>query len=241
MHPPRRSLRAVSLLTAGLLVAAGATGCSGDDKSGDGDASASSSTSPSEGSTTYLPVPDDVALTPQGSDLELGESGVVAWQPAADKVGVLDLTVTAIQKISVERLSDWHLDAETRTSTPYFVQVIAKNVGKTNLADTVIPLYLADGEDSLVSTSTFESLFRPCPSRPLPSPFKPGDRTSLCLLYLLGKNGSLQGVSFFSGPGFDPITWNGQVTRPKPEHPDKQDDKSGKNDKQNSTKQDKQT
>ena len=213
MHPPRRSLRAVSLLTAGLLVAAGATGCSGGRRVRRRRRLRLVLDLAVGGPTTYLPVPDDVALTPQGSDLELGESGVVAWQPAADKVGVLDLTVTAIQKISVERLSDWHLDAEARTSTPYFVQVIVTNVGKTNLADTVIPLYLADGEDTLVSTSTFASLFRPCPSRPLPSPFSPATGRSLCLVYLLGPTTARSGCQLLSGPGFDPITWNGQVTR----------------------------
>lgn len=221
-----RPLRAASLIAAALLVVAGLAGCSADDEDPD---QPSASASPTVGSTDYLPVPDGVELTPQGSDLALGEPAVVAWQPAADKVGVLELAVTRIEKVDMDRLSSWDLDKQTRTATPYFVHAAVHNIGGTNLSQAPIPLYLADGEDALVPASTFESLFRPCPSQGLPEKFKTGQRTSLCQVYLLAKGGDFAGVSFYTGPGFDPITWTGQVSKPKPEQPDqkKSDDQQG--------------
>lgn len=221
MPTRRRPARRTALLLAGALLAAGGlAGCSGDDEGDEG-----SSTTPSAEPSDYLPVPEGVELTPQGSALELGETAVVAWQPEADKVGVVELTVTAFERLDVDALSSWQLDRQTRRSTPYFVTSTVANVGRGNLADVTLPLYLADGADTLVPASTFESLFRPCPSRPLPTPFRPGDRTALCQLFLLPPGGSFQGVSFYPGPGFDPITWSGQVTKPKPEQPDQKGDR----------------
>lgn len=225
-------MRRLSLLAALLLAATGLVGCTGDDGSagsegssaasdaGSGSGPGSGSGSPTAEASDYLPVPPGVDLTLQGSDLEFGQPAQVAWQPAADRVAAVRLIVARVEKVSIQQLSAWDLDAKTRRSTPYFVHVSVTNVGRGNLAGTQLPLYLADGEDSLIPASTFESLFAPCPSRPLPSPVRPGDRTTSCLLYLLGPSGDFQGVSFYS-PGFDPITWNGQVSRPKPEQPDK--------------------
>ena len=36
---------------------------------------------PWAGPTPYLPVPDGVVLTDQGSELGLGETAIVAWRP----------------------------------------------------------------------------------------------------------------------------------------------------------------
>ena len=85
--------------------------------------------------------------------------------------------------------------------------------------------------DTLIPATTFESKFTPCPSQPLPQGFRPGERVATCLAYLMPEGGSFEGVRFYPGSGFDPISWSGQVTEPKPEQPDKKDQKKDKKDK----------
>jgi hypothetical protein len=211
-----------------LLVAAALAGCSEDNPSGSDDDSGSDA--PTAGPTDYLPVPDGVELTAQGSDLALGEPATVAWLPEENVTAVLELTVTAFEQVDIDQLSSWDLDQATRTTTPYFVRATAQNLGDTNLANVAVPLYLADGVDTLIPPSTFEGLFKPCPSRPLPKPFRPDARTALCFVYLLPEGGDFSGARFYPGSGFDPINWTGQASAPKPEQPDKAD-KSGKADK----------
>lgn len=219
----RAALGAVSAVLLGVAL----TGCSGDESPSKGSTTSGSASSPATAASPYLPVPDGVELTDQGSTLELGQNAVVAWKPSAGPakgdVAVLQLRVTKVEQVEISALKDWHLDAKAKKSTPYFVHTTMTNAGSGNLAGTTVPLYLKDGADSLVPASSFQSLFKPCPSQPLPKPFQPGAKTQDCHVYLLAKGGDFDGVAFYSGPGFSPISWTGEPTKPEP--------KSDKNDK----------
>lgn len=211
-----------------LVVAALLAGCSSgtsDDPGPDGSPSGSSgesgSTSPSAEPTNYLKVPKAVTLTAPGSELKIGEKAAVAWQVDEKRVAALDLKVTKVQKVPIARLSAWVLDKESRTSTPYYVHTKLKNVGRSDLSGLTIPLYIAVGDNTLVSASSFESGFKPCPSLPLPKKFKPGKRASTCWVYLAPDRGSLESVTYFTAPGFVPITWTGKVQVIKEKKKDK--------------------
>lgn len=230
----------------GLLAGALLVGCSGDgDQDSDADPSSSAS-GPTSGSTSesasvssspsetpYLPVPDGVELTPQGTALEVGDSAVVAYEPNQKVVGVLDITVTRLEKTTFkESFQGWKLDDKTLESTPYFVHVTVKNVGRSNLGSLSpdlrrIPLYIVNGADTLVESSSFASAFKPCPSTPLPAKFKPGTKTRACLVFLSPDHGGLQGVSFRPTEEFNPIVWTGEVHK-LGEHPKKKKGKKGK-------------
>lgn len=211
----------VAVLMVGLL-----GGCSGstpeseDPEEQPSETSASSSpepstTSPTAGETSYLPVPEGVELTPQGSDLAVGDAAVVAWEPRQDLVGVLDVTVTRLERTSFdESFQGWQLDAETRRSTPYFVRVSVENAGDSEVGGRDVPLYAVDPADTLISASTFQARFEPCPGNGVfPKTFGPGDAKDLCLVYLVPDGGELTAVSFRPSQDFDPITWTGRIKK----------------------------
>ncbi len=220
-----RRVRAAVTATAAALVL---TACSGGgeaatpDPSGTESASASPSeaAAPSESAAAepYLPVPEGVELTSQGSLLEVGDKATVAYEPRQEKVGVLDLKVTGLEQTTFEKsFQGWKLDARTKTSTPYFVDVAVTNLGRLDLGGRAVPLYLLDDENTLVEASTFAGDFKPCPSVSLPKKFAKGDRTSVCLVYLAPQGRTMAGVSFRPSQDFNAITWTGDVKgAPKP-------------------------
>lgn len=224
MHTPvMRSRHAATALLAPALVAVlTLAGCSGGDTSkdpsaGSGSSSASGSDTPSSsGSATvkpYLPVPDGVELTDQGSTLKVGDHAVVAYEPRQKQVGVLDIKVTGLEKTTFAKsFQGWQLDKATLSTTPYFVHASVKNVGRTDLGGRSVPLYIVDGHNTLIEASSFASTFKPCPSQPFPAKFKHGDRVKSCLVYLSPKHGDLTAVSFRPTQDFNPITWTGKLT-----------------------------
>ena len=84
-----------------------------------------------EGATVkpYLPVPDGVELTTQGTELGLEESATVAYEPRQGEVAALDITVTRMDKASFKDFTGWKLSPETKTTQPYFVHAKIRNVG----------------------------------------------------------------------------------------------------------------
>jgi hypothetical protein len=188
--------------------------------SGSSSTSGSASGSPSTEATPYLPVPDGVELTAQGSDLEVGDEAVVAYEPRQGTVGALAITVTGLEKTTFARsFQGWQLDKETRKTNPYFVRVTVENVGKTDLGGRPVPLYIVDGRNTLIGSSTFKSTFKPCPSTPFPKKFGHGDRVKTCLVYLSPKHGDLTAVSFRPSQQFDGITWTGELSTPGADEP----------------------
>ncbi len=176
------------------------------------------SSAPADAATTapYLPVPDNVALTMQGADLGVGDTATVAWEPRKRVVGALDITVRGLERARIEALSAFRLNPAQRGSSLFYVRGTVRNVGDTDLAGVAIPLYVVDGRDTLIEAQTIGATFRPCPSAPLPKPFKTGKRTSFCLIYLVPEQGRLERVSFRPTQEYDPITWDGEVKQPAP-------------------------
>lgn len=213
---------------AALVLTVGALGaCSGGDEespTAEAPTEASSETSAGDDTTIdptagaeaapYLPVPEGVELTAQGTALEIGDSAAVAYQPDQKTVGVLDLTVTDLRKTTFqESFQGWKIDKVVKKTQPYFVRAKVKNIGDKDLGGRRVPLYLVDGENSLVKSSTFLSTFKPCPSQALPKKFAPGDKLTTCLVFLAPAKGSLEAISFRPAQEFNPITWTGEVLK----------------------------
>lgn len=200
--------RGTAAVLAGVLVL---SGCSGGDS---GEPDAESSESPSEsGTEEYLPVPEGVELTAQGTELKVGETATVAYEPRQDVVGALDLTVKKLERASFKLFVGWKLTAQTRKTRPYFITAKVTNVGDTDLGGRSLspPLYALDGENKLIEASTFASSFKPCPSESLPKKFENGDTTTTCLVFLAPDKGKLTAASFRPTEAFVPITWTGDV------------------------------
>jgi hypothetical protein len=211
----------VSLLLCGALLA----GCSddgGEPETPDPSDGAGSSASPAAGESPSAGVPDGVELTPEGTDLVLGAEAAVSYQPRQDSVGVLELSVTRIERTTFRKsFAGWQLGAGAKRKTPYFVRATATNAGETDLGGRQVPLYGVDSADTLIEASTFKGRFKPCPSRPFPKPFASGATHEACLVYLAPAGTTLKAVVFRPTQESVPITWTGPVTKvrtakPKP-------------------------
>jgi hypothetical protein len=171
--------------------------------------SRTSSSSPTKGS--YPTAAQGVTLTAQGSQLKLGQTARMMWKPDQKTVGVVAISVTGLQKKPISAFSDWRLDAATRKSTPYFVHVTVRNLGRSNLSGRPVPLYLLDQRNTLLQASSFQAKYAACPSRPLPAKFTRGKKTGVCLVYFAPDHGTLVAISFRPAQDFDAITWKGHV------------------------------
>ena len=222
-------LRRLTPIAAALLLSLGAlTGCGGDgsdNDSDDGSPSPSSETSDGE-EDSYLPVPDGVELTEPGSELGVGESGVIAWQPRQNFVGVLDITITRLEKTSfAESFEGWDVKAEQQNKvTPYFVRATVTNVGATNLSGRLVPLYASDTADTLVEPTKFTEEFKPCPGGALPRGYFTDDTAEVCMVYLIGNGLELGGVTFRPIEDFDAISWSGEIEEIEKPKEDKKND-----------------
>ena len=215
--PLRPGLRPLAAVFLALLLALSACGGNADpDSSESGETTGSGGDTAGEAPTgePYLPVPDGVELTAQGSPLEVGDTAVVAYEPRQDVVGALEITVTRLVDADFDDFVGWKLTPETRTTNPYFVEATVKNVGDTNLSGQGVPLYAVDGNNKLIEASTFQSTFKPCSPGFFPKPFKGGDKGRFCLVYLAPDRGDLTAVSFRPVEEFDPVTWTGKLERP---------------------------
>ena len=219
LRPGRRPLAAVLLA---LLLAVSACGGGDDAEPAANSSSESGGSEATDGGTPeeppvaeepYLPVPDGVELTAQGSPLDVGDKAVVAYEPRQDVVGALEITVTRLEDANFDQFVGWDVKPETRKTNPYFVEATVKNVGNTDLGGQDVPLYAVDGKNRLIEASTFQSTFKPCSPESFPKHFKQGDKGKFCLVYLAPDKGDLTAVSFRPVEEFDPITWTGTVEK----------------------------
>lgn len=223
MLPRARLTRLLGAALAPVLVL---TACSGEDAEPAADPTEGTSSSAAE--EPYLPVPDGVELTAQGSELALGDTATVAYQPRQDEVAALELTVTSLQEASFKLFEGWDLSAKDKKNAPYFIEVKAENVGETDLGGNDVPIYAVDGENRLVEASSFASRFNPCPSTPFPKKFGPGKSHKTCLVYLVPDKGELVAASFRPTEEFNPVVWTGELTEAElPKEPKKRKKKAG--------------
>jgi hypothetical protein len=196
-----------------LAVAAGLSGCGSDDTKDTKKAKPSEATS--SAAADYLPVPDDVTLTEPGTQLGLGEEGVVAFQRRQDEIGVLSVSVERIERTSFqESFPGWNVDAATAARTPYFVRVKVTNVGDTDLGGLRLDNVLwGDDGTTLEAPNYYKADQLPvCSGDPLPTPFAADATAELCQVYFIAPTHALEKISFPPFGGLDPITWSGELS-----------------------------
>lgn len=223
MTPMLERLRTlpVALAAAALVLSA----CSGGEDSGEPEAEPSETGHPAP--YDRMGLPEDLEMTEPGAGLDLGETATVAWEPRSEEVGVLDLTVDRVRQARWRQFQGWSLDAQTRRSTPYFVDATVANAGEEDLGGTDVPLYLLDDTDTLIQASEFKGRFKPCPSRGLPDTFESGDEQQVCLVYLAPQRGKFQAISFRPTETFEGIRWTGDVAGPKKQKQQEQGNQQG--------------
>jgi hypothetical protein len=172
-------------------------------------------------------VPEGVELTAPGSELGVGESGAIAWQPRQNLVGVLDINVTQLVRTTfADSFEGWDVSKEQKKNvTPYFVHATVTNVGETNLSQRLVPLYAVDSSNTLVEPTKFTEDFEPCPGGALPRGFFTDDTAEVCMVYLVGDGLELSGVTFRPTEDFDAITWSGEIEALEKAEPPEQQEK----------------
>lgn len=210
-------------LTVALTLTLAGCGDTGDDPDAEGTGS------PTESAEVepYLPVPEDVELTEQGSTLAVGDTATVAYEPRQDLVGAMDIKVTSMEEASFDQFVGWELTPEIKSTAPYFVRATVTNVGEADLGGRPVPLYVVDGENRLIESSLFTGEFKPCEGASFPKKFKGGDTVKACMVYLAPGKGDLAAVSFRPSQEFNPIIWEGELEPAKGSGGEKSGGKGG--------------
>jgi hypothetical protein len=176
--------------------------CTGSGSSADPTAQPTGSGSPSATST------DTVSLTPQGTTLALGDTATVEYAPDDRRSTVLELTVKKVRKGSKQDFVLFDLDARARAAAYYYVTVTVANAGDGVVGRDAVPVWGVDPKDVLLPPVSFGSPFKPCPSKPLPAKFGPGDSKTLCVVYQVADGGDLKALSYRPDETFNPIVWS---------------------------------
>ncbi|WP_372736061.1 hypothetical protein [Nocardioides sp.] len=177
----------------------------------------SDSTSGSAGSTPSSGTSEGPELTAPGSELGLGETATVSYEVRQGVEALLDIKVTRLEKTSFKKsFSGWDLNASIKKTKPYFVRVTITNLSETDLAERPVPLYIVDGNDTLIEATKFKSKFKPCTPSTFPKKFGEGATAKVCLVYLAPDKGDLTAVSFRPTQEDLPITWTGKLKTPRP-------------------------
>jgi hypothetical protein len=207
-------MRLVGWVCAGVLVGSGAlVGCSADGARET--APAPSSGTPSVASTGDSSAPDGDTTEP-GSVLDLGDEATVEWRPAPEVDGVLRLRVDRVRAGRTRDFDGLVASGAVDGARPYYVDVAVANAGASDLDGLGVPLYLRDSSDALGPPWGFEAPFSPCPSRPLPRTFEPGDSTLTCLVFFARPGAAYDAIVFQPTPDREAVTWTGEVTRSRP-------------------------
>jgi hypothetical protein len=193
-------LRPAALVLAGVLALGACTG-GGDDEP---EPSASATTA---GVPQGFDVPDGVELTDPGSTVAPGTSVNVVWERPDAEPTVLGVSVGAVRKGSVKDLRFFSLDAQTRTATPYYVDVVAANRGPAALQNVQVPLLARDSGNVLTQPSRIVGQIKPCRANALPVSLAVGQSARACLVFLVPRGAQLQSIDLVTGQQADAVRW----------------------------------
>jgi hypothetical protein len=145
-------------------------------------------------------------LTPVGSVLKVGRPAVVPYTESSSKPPVktiLQVTPESITRGSIKDFANIKLDATQKTSTPYYMKVLVKNVGTKVLRKSRPDLYLNGVDDRAQRQSAiiFFGDFPRCSMSKTPAVLKPGQSYEVCQAFLIARGGSIDGAVWVE---FDP-------------------------------------
>jgi hypothetical protein len=151
-------------------------------------------------------------LTPMGTTLKVGQPAVIAYDDSSNhKKSRIQITPQKIAKGSLDDFKNIKLEGKEKTSTPYYVTMNVKNVGKGDLSGTDPASYI-DGIDDRGQEQNeiiFFGEFERCNGDNAKS-LKPGESYSRCLAYLIAGGGSIVGmrwIAFDQESGKSNIDW----------------------------------
>jgi hypothetical protein len=151
-------------------------------------------------------------VTPMGTTLKIGQAAVIAYDDSSNhKKSRIEVTPQKIEKGKISDFKNIDLDAGEKASTPYYVSMLVKNVGKGDLSGTDPASYI-DGIDDRGQEQNeiiFFGTFDRCNSDKAKS-LKPGESYKSCLAYLIPGGGAIKGmrwIEFDQKSGKANIDW----------------------------------
>jgi len=141
----------------------------------------------------------------------------VIFEPSQGRGTVLQLTVKSVEQGILDDFKGFILDDSYKQKASYYYATVAvKNVGEGDVGGVGVPLWGVNSANTLLPAVNFTTGFKPCSSKPLPRSFPKDATLSTCLVYLSPDKGKLEAVSYRPSQEFDPVTWAGDITTPKP-------------------------
>jgi hypothetical protein len=173
---------------------------------------AATTTTTEAATTTEAPAKPAGSLTPMGTTLKIGQTAVIAYDDSSNhKKSRIEVTPEKIEKGTIDDFKNIDLEGNEKTSTPYYVTMRVKNVGKGDLSGTSPATYI-DGIDDRgqeQSEIIFFGDFDRCNNDKAKS-LKPGESYTACLAYLIPGGGSIKGmrwIAFDQESGKANIDW----------------------------------
>jgi hypothetical protein len=182
-----------ALVVALLGLAASSSGGSDDDK-------------PTADVPKGFDVPAGVTLTPAGSTVKVGAAASVVYE-VDDATSAITVLVRAVRKGSMKDFRFFSLDAASRASTPYYVDVSVRNEGPAGLGGVTLPVLAHTASNTVYPPNELVGTFKPCPTSALPKSFLEGAAARLCLIFLLPEGETLSTVDLQTGSEADAIHW----------------------------------
>lgn len=147
-------------------------------------ASHTSTSKPSAAADMPAQAPAPTKTTPKS--LAFGEALQVKdkdWQTDAEYTATVTVTVTPG---TLADLSNFELDAQQKTSTPFYVSFTSTNTGSAPATPSVIPgnLFPLNEKGARASRINLVGAFPKCPSK-LPETFAPGATIKGCDVYMV--------------------------------------------------------
>ena len=156
--------------------------------------------------------------TAPGTTLTPGAQAIVDWQPGSGPKSPtfrLQISVLSITKGSQAEMSGVELSKTQQGQTPYYVELQARNLGAGDAAaeenDPLAEFQAIDDRGGPGQELTILGKFRSCESASLPKHLLKNATYSTCIIYMVGKGGSIAQEAW-TGSGGDaysenPIVW----------------------------------
>ena len=210
-NPADRVFRVIVVVLLSASIGAVAAGCRGD---GGTQESASSLPSSSIPGIQSLPA---AAATP-GTKLRQTTSAKVLFVRNHKRKGLISLAIDSVRTGTTSDLANFVLDRQSKSSTPYYVDVTVTNVGGGHVGGAPVPLYGVNGHNTLLPPADLMGSFKSCQTDRIPRHLGMGRAFSTCLMFLSPRHGKLTAVEFQYASGAEPVTW---VVHPKSAKPKK--------------------
>lgn len=227
IHSRIAALGVAGALALGLAACGGGSSNTGGSTSGDDASTTQSQAAAAPASTTAEASDAPGGLTAPGTKLALGQQANVGWVPPSRYTGSggqqgykLQVTVKSIERGTLDDFKNIQLDADQKSSTPYYVSVSVKALEdvKVGTDDPDISFDAIDDRGQEQGSITFLGEFERCNDTRVPRSFTSGTSYDSCLAYLMPGGGSIDAVQWRSGPSrpnevtpyfSKPIMWSG--------------------------------